>query len=61
MARNPDAKRFSFADRFRHDSSGGNSMGRPAKNAAEADRQGWKRSDETGGFSRRSRKSRSDN
>lgn len=61
MARNPDVTRFFFADRSRHGSSGGNSMGRPAKNAAEAHRQAWKRSDETGGFFGRSRKSRSDN
>ncbi|WP_332756975.1 hypothetical protein [Streptomyces sp. MT206] len=61
MARNPDAKRFSFADRSRHGSSGGNSMGRPAKSAAEADRQGWKRFDETNGLFGRSRRSRRDN
>ena len=41
---------FLFSDRSRHGSSGGNSMGKPHKNATAADREGWKKYDRTGGF-----------
>ncbi|MFB6984420.1 hypothetical protein [Streptomyces sp. NPDC056304] len=50
--------RFTFADPSRHGSGGGNSMGTPARNATEADRQGWKNSDRSGGFSRSGRRGR---
>ncbi|TLQ39302.1 hypothetical protein [Streptomyces marianii] len=50
--------RFAFADPSRHGSSGGSSMGKPARNATEADRQGWEKSDRTNGFSRSARRGR---
>ncbi|WP_329224254.1 hypothetical protein OG352_39785 (plasmid) [Streptomyces sp. NBC_01485] len=42
---------FIFADPSQHGSNG-DTMGRPARNAREADRQGWANSDRTDGFSR---------
>lgn len=42
---------FLFSDPTRH-GGGGDSMGRPARTAAEADRQGWANSQSTDGFTR---------
>jgi hypothetical protein len=49
MKRNPLA--FLFADPGRHGGRG-NTMGRPARTAAEADRQGWDNWRATDGFTR---------
>ncbi|MFD6329206.1 hypothetical protein ACFWGI_06455 [Streptomyces niveus] len=50
MPRTPRGSRFGFADHSKHGSQGGSSMGRPSRDAAKADRKGWKSDDETGGF-----------
>ena len=40
---------FMFADPSSH-GSGPHKMGKPHKSAADADRAGWEKTDETGGF-----------